>query len=323
MKIRALGVLVSLAMLLQVVSCKKADVSTSPDQSKNHSGGVNPVQYYTEVPDVANCFAGLLSDGAKTEVLDYVNSIRALHGLLPVSYDKKYDINVQNAALLIVANDKLTHSPATSSFCYTNEGADGSAKSNLSYGYGDKLSPRTNKSVIDSWMTEINNLADVVGHRRWILDPFLKKISFGRTEGTPKNNNSKWVNGFALYVMNPEQYQNISALKNDFVAYPYDTYPVNLFNKDCYLSFTAIANKTDKWANKDVNYSNAIVKVFNGQTEIPVLAVSHDNGGYGVPNAIQWKLGSFKTNTIYTVKISNVFYKGTARNYEYTFNVKS
>lgn len=322
MKARVLCILSCLIILTQVVSCKKNDIVTPEDNPENTTGDVSPAKYYAEDPDIANCFAGSLSDAAKFEVRDYINYIRSLHGLLPVSYDKNYDLNVQNAALIIVANDNITHDPGTSSFCYTEVGADGSGKSNLSYGYGNQLNPRSNKSVVNDWMTELNNTADVVGHRRWILDPFLKKISFGRVEGAPKNNTSKFVTGFALYVMNPDSYKNINSTTADFVAYPHNSYPSGLFNKDCYLSFSAIVNKADKWSNKDVDFSGAVIKVFEGQTETGIHSVSYDNGGYGLPNSIQWKLNSFKVDTKYTVKITNVIYKATSKDYQYSFQVK-
>ena len=55
---------------------------------------------YAEEPDLDTCGAGRLTQAAKDRALEAMNQIRALHGLGPVQYSRRYDQQVQAAALI-------------------------------------------------------------------------------------------------------------------------------------------------------------------------------------------------------------------------------
>ncbi|MBK6821198.1 MAG: CAP domain-containing protein [Bacteroidetes bacterium] len=171
-----------------------------------------------------NCIPGVLKQEVKTEVLDYINYIRNIHHLPPVSYNYDLDEYTQNAALSMVANNFATHYPEPNSHCFNDYVKLGCQKSNLHLVSGSKNVEISNKMPIDGFLNELENTVEIIGHRRWILDPFLKHIAFGRVDGKSKVNNSNYANGFALYVINDEQ-ADISNLNIDFVSYPYESYP--------------------------------------------------------------------------------------------------
>src|SRR2546421_12182091 len=92
MRIQTLSttILVSAAILLG--SCSKNGPTSLVD---NTPASISSL--YEVAPDVANCQAGSLKTAEKTKALNYINAIRALHGLLPVVYDNASDESTAQA----------------------------------------------------------------------------------------------------------------------------------------------------------------------------------------------------------------------------------
>ena len=87
--------------------------------------GLNTSQYrsnsflYQATPNTSNCDPGALKSGASSRFLNTVNLIRRLHNLPPVSYDSSFATQMQETALVQLANNYLSHSPATGDKCYS------------------------------------------------------------------------------------------------------------------------------------------------------------------------------------------------------------
>lgn len=280
-------------------------------------------QFYDVVPDIATCKEGSLKDSEKQKVLNLVNKIRSIHGLKPVTYNYTKDIYVQKSALLSAANEQLNHTPPSSWKCYSADGATGAQNSNLhiAWAYGSSWSPT--ESSINSWMIDEN--VDVCGHRRWIIDPFLKFIAIGRVDGASVQNQQFNVTGMSIYVIDADK-QNITDWQSDFVAYPYQNYPTDMVytkaNKSWFFSFTAIFDKSNYWNNQKVSYANATIEIKNEQNQIiPTSEVSGNNEGYGVPNLLKWKIPSVQKEVKYTVNIKNVDVNGTKKDFTYWFKI--
>ncbi len=274
---------------------------------------------YAEPPDIANCEPGAVAEREKEAVLDYVNEIRSRHGLAPVTYDETYDEETAQAALLIVANNYMTHFPAEDSECYTEAGATGSASSNLYWGspeegHGDPLlAPST--ANVRGWL--IDEDVPALGHRRWLLDPFLHKISYGRVDGPPVGDDADRVgHGSALKVIYAEK-PKLDDTAPDFVAYPYGDYPVDLFKLGWYWSFSALVDPSDPWQNEAIDFSKATVTVRRGRRTLTVRNVSFNNDGIGLPNHLQWQVPDARIDVPYTVEIANVDVAGRLRSYTY------
>lgn len=122
--------------------------------------------------DVANCNAGTTSAEFKAAVLRRVNYFRAMAGMPNVSLNDTYNAKAQAAALMMSANDALSHTPPPTWTCYTADGYDGADNSNLSIGrYGPAA---TVGQMMDSGTGNY-----FVGHRRLILYPPTQQMGTG------------------------------------------------------------------------------------------------------------------------------------------------
>jgi uncharacterized protein YkwD len=295
-------------LLLFAISCKK-----------DSNGDFSFDKYYATPPDIQNCVAGSLNNSSKQAALARLNYIRSLHKLPPVEYHAADDELAQQSALISAANAMLDHSPAINSECYSATGALGCSKSNLGISLSSQTSDFKDETNVDRWLTE--EYSETIGHRRWMLDPFLKYIAYGRVDGKPKKSNYKFVSAASMKILNNEV-ADIPYLNIPYVAYPFEDYPATLFLKNGFLSFSALYDKYNEGNNGFVKYDSATVEVTgdNGM-QMPVSSISFDNEYEGLPNSIQWKVDGLKDNTTYTVKIQNVHTDGNAANYRYTFRL--
>ena len=123
--------------------------------------------------DVASCNAGDIGDQARANALRLVNLYRWLAALPPVVTDPTKDMQDQQCALMMRANNMISHTPPSSWTCYTQAGADAADSSNVSSG------PAV--SSVDGYMIDPGN-ATTIGHRRWILSNSLGPIGIGGTD---------------------------------------------------------------------------------------------------------------------------------------------
>lgn len=299
--------------------------AASPSSAAAATSWSTVANLYVAAPDVPNCVAGSIKQAVKDDIQARLNYIRGLHGLAAVTYSTADDAQVQQSSLMQAANGQLNHTPPKTWKCWTQTGYDGSSTSNL---YGGVISPylvySTEDDFLGGWLDEINNIvADNVGHRRWLLNPFMGKIAYGRVaqvlaDGSRTDAGTLKVFDFAGGVTRP-------ATIPDFVAYPQGDYPARYFKTNALLSFSAVPDKTTIFGNNGrVNFAAATITVTaaNG-TSLAVSNVSYDNEGYGVANNIQWKVAGLTANTVYTVKISGVTGGGAAASYSYTFRIVS
>jgi hypothetical protein len=272
---------------------------------------------YEEVPVPSDGDAGALRESEREAVLTEVNCVRALHGLPAVDYAPAYDNEVTAASLIISANAEMSHFPSEDLHFYSDAGADGSASSNLYIHYypvQDEVSP--SQSQIRGWL--IDEAVPSLGHRRWILDPFLPAISYGRVDGPPAVG-SEWqaIGGSALKVIFDEDAVLDPSLAPSFIAYPQGTYPSELVAVDWYWSFSVLADPTDRWGNDEVDFSAATVEVTGDGGPLGVTDVSYDNDGFGLPNNLQWRVTGAEVGQSYDVSVQNVVVNGESRSYAY------
>src|SRR5262249_52804834 len=97
--------------------------------------------------------------------------------------DTTKNANEQAAALIMTANNTLTHSPTAGMLCYSAAGATGAGSSNIALGATDSL---------PLYMDDFGTGNEPAGHRRWILHSAKNSFGMGEdTDGTP---------GSALYT---------------------------------------------------------------------------------------------------------------------------
>ena len=275
---------------------------------------------YDREPNISSCDEGALKDEEKQKALKTINEIRGLHRLKPVTYNYSDDVYTGKSALITVANATLNHHPKVNDQCWSPEGEFGSGKSNLYISSSGSYLSVVEKSENSIIQFLIDDNVDSLGHRRWLIDPFLSFVSYGRVDGKPLVD-SKWnmVSGVSLKVINEEK-AYIQDLLVDFVAYPFENYPSSYFKHNWYMSFSVLANTSNIWENKNVDYSNAIIEIYDEEGYmLNVHSISHDNTAYGLPNLLKWKVDNTLDNKKYLVKIKNVNVLNHKKNYEYWF----
>lgn len=121
---------------------------------------------------VTGCEAGDISAEGRENALRLFNLVRWLADLPAVTTEETRNQQAQACALMMDANDQLSHEPPTSWKCYSDLGAQGARTSNISSGAG--------VSSVLGYMVDDGNLT-TFGHRRIILANDLGPIGLGST----------------------------------------------------------------------------------------------------------------------------------------------
>jgi hypothetical protein len=276
---------------------------------------------YDDVPFINDCRSGSLSRTEKQKVLNYINSVRALHNLPDVTYDSLNDKVVQNAALIGAANGDISDAIVESDFCYSESAALEYRRVNRSLWKNADPKWPSSEIHVNDWMTELNS--GNINNRRRILDPFLKSITFGRVIGTPKKGDFKYVSSAVLKTSDGA---DLADSEISYIAYPQGNYNAKFFDSTSILSFSVLHDKSVKAYNGEsrVDFSSATVEVSIGSQGVNIVEGSRvsDNDNYGLPNNLQWKIVGLKKNVTYTIKIQGVKVAATNKDYEYTFSFR-
>ncbi len=275
---------------------------------------------YAQVPSIPSCSPGAVTGSAKAEALAAVNQVRALSGLPPVTYDYGGDAEAQAAALIMAANGDLNHHPPQDWHCWSQAGYDGAGSSNLHMGWSSSpQDPAPPSDAVAGFLVDWN--VPSLGHRRWLLDPFLPSISWGAAGGLSAIGGEwPYVWSGVLQVIK-DATPDISGLDLDFVAYPVGDYPAAWFETDWYLSFSALVNTTASWNNEGVTYGQAQVSVIGSGDPLSIYDLSWNNEWFGLPNNLQWRVAGLQAGVTYTVAITGVRNGAVSLDYEYTFTL--
>lgn len=169
--------------------------------------------------------AGALTVEAQQEALDYLNFLRRIAGLDPVSLSPLYTLRSQNAALLLAAGDALDHEPARP------DGMDdelyesallGTRLGNLAR--FNWMRPEILLDGVEYFARDDGSMnLPVLGHRRWLLNPYMAETGFGLANA---------VSGMSYVVMYAVDGGNASAAW-DAVCWPASgAFPVELMRSE-------------------------------------------------------------------------------------------
>lgn len=89
-----------------------------------------------------------------------------------VSLDAALSRKAQEAALLMMANEQLSHYPPADWKCYSSGGAEAAGRSNLSLG-------NKGAAAVASQMRDAGKGNGGAGHRRWLLYPHTRTMGAG------------------------------------------------------------------------------------------------------------------------------------------------
>lgn len=277
----------------------------------------NTASLYTVPPDPAQCQAGVLRPETKYRFLAAFNALRARHGLSPVRYNEGADRAAGEAALIMATNNALSHDPPSNWTCWTAAGAGAAGSSNLLGGVSSPyLSYEDDNGILAEWLIEGDS--DEIGHRRWMLDPYLDQTSLGRVIAVLPG--GVRVDSVVMKVFDfPGKAPRSGGDPQipDFVAWPQGEYPQQFFSPHARLSFS-VSQDPDELTN--VDFSDARVSISDGQQTLPVRDQRWDNEGYGVANCLSWRVDGIVPGRTYTVRITGVRDAPRDR-YDYTFRI--
>jgi uncharacterized protein YkwD len=272
---------------------------------------------YSAEPDIARCEPGTLRNDARANFVNALNAERARHGLAPVAYDAAWDREVAAAALIMAANTSLSHAPPSSWRCWTASGARGAGSSNLllNTASGDSA-PADDADLVAQWMIEGGG--DELGHRRWILDPYLTRTALGRVAQIFPD--GSLIDSAVMKVFDFSGDDPLPAQLPEFIAWPQGVYPRNQFSPNARLSFTVVTGRPGTGDAAAVDFSRAQVTVSDSGSPLAVSAIADDNEDYGMANCLSWRVAGLQTGRRYDVTISGI--RGAPRErYTYTFRI--
>lgn len=224
------------------------------------------------------CEAGTAPQSTHDKVIKRINYFRKLAGLNDnTTLDASKFPMYQEAALMMNANNQLSHTPPNNWTCWTQSGFDGAKTSNLSLG-------SHSVNAVTSFMMDNGSNNTSVGHRRWILHSAKTQFSYGTTDATMSLGCIGTAGGNTKI---PE-----------FIAYPVKGFmPQGLV----FARWSFGIPKAD--------FANASVSVKGPSGNITLAIVSSDDNGYG-DNTIVWEPVGIVTNSAadvtYTVTVSGV-----------------
>lgn len=128
-----------------------------------------------------NCNSGSLPNSIYAKVQNRINFFRLVNGLNKVQNSGQLNKDAQSAALLVKANNQLTHNPESSMTCYSISASNGCQKSCL--GITDWANYR-NTAFITGFISDFGASNYFVGHRRWLLYSKLSEFGYGATSSS-------------------------------------------------------------------------------------------------------------------------------------------
>ena len=256
----------------------------------------------------AGCIPGTNSTTYLEAVMRRVNYFRAMAGIpSSITFSNEYTRKAQLAALIMGANNSLSHFPPVSWSCYTADGYEAAGKSNLSLG---SAGPQAVVGQVQD--NGANNTA--AGHRRWILYPQTRVMGSGNVSATGPNSPAD-----SLWVFDPFYGTSRPATRDNFVSWPppgFVPYPV------VYARWS--------FSYPDADFSSATASVTSNGVPLSVAREAVTNG-FG-ENTLVWvpagldpnNLTSFSrpaSDTVYHVTLNNVIVSGAPRSFSYDVTV--
>jgi hypothetical protein len=130
---------------------------------------------------IASCTAGTVAPANARATLTRINFFRAMAGIpAAVTFLEAFSQKAQQAALIMAANQTLSHFPSTTFKCYSKAGAEGAGNANLyigSSGFG-----LAGSASVDGFMEDDGDNNASVEHRRWLLYPQTRNMGYGAVD---------------------------------------------------------------------------------------------------------------------------------------------
>ena len=262
---------------------------------------------------VTPCNGGATASAYQNATFERVNVFRTLAGLPGNvgAFGSPQQPDDQAAALMMVANKMLNHTPPPGWTCYTPAGNDGASHSNLTLGNGFNYNGAT---AIEGYMDDSGSGNSFVGHRRWILYPAQVNMATGDVDATAA---TAGYSANALWVVGP--FGTRAATPNG------TPWPPN-----GYLPWQLLPSSSNRWSLSFPGASFASAAVTMTKNGSPVTATivengAHDNLGYA-DNTLVWQpvgvsYAQPTQDVLYHVAITGITGSGAPTSVSYTVRV--
>jgi len=263
-------------------------------------------EYSNPIPDIGwiggdleSCEAGISSQGYRRLTIRRVNYYRAMAGVVAgVVEDYGYSQLAHETAMMMSAQNELSHDPSPDYRCYSQDGHTGAANSNLYLG-------RSGPRAIDGYIEDPGDSNTDVGHRSTILHPPTKRMGVGNVAASDNGReaNALWV--FDDQVFGETNNEARPRVREDrrFVAWP----PRGFVPRELVYPRWSITMA-------DADFSEANVTMFRHFDEAPGLVALNVVDRVGAPGhvplpAIVWEPEidpSADEDTYYTVIVRDI-----------------
>lgn len=250
----------------------------------------------------SSCNADSVSGAFQNQYIHRINYFRAMAGVpSDVQLASSYNQKTQQAALMMSANNRLSHGPDSSWKCYTEAGKEAAGSSNLFFG-------QAGIDSVDGYIKDPGGSNGHVGHRRWLLHPSTKKMGIGSVA-----DNGDYYEANAIWVFDQSIWDERPATRDGFVAWPppgYVPYQV------------AYARWSLGYPNAD--FSGASVSMTSNGQAVAIQTEAIANG-YG-ENTFVWRVTDMSDydqwprpaqDTVYNITVRNVSIDGETRDFSY------
>lgn len=258
---------------------------------------------YSAAPQTSSPYsAGSLQESYLLEGLNMANFMRYL-ARLPHDLELDAGLNSkgQHGAVLLTAHGSLSHTPpkpADMAQAFYDIGYSSTSSSNIAVGFSELHSSISEGYMRDEDPGNITRL----GHRRWILNPPLKKIGFGEASG--------------FMVMQVFDKSRSTAFDYNYIAWPAKgNFPTKFFKGNDPWSVTVNPAKYSQPVKAEVTVrlrnltSGAEWNFSAADNNTSGKYFNVDTGGYGVNNCIIFRpagISSFNEGDSYEVTINGV-----------------
>lgn len=250
------------------------------------------------------CEAGVTSQAFKDSILRRMNYFRRMAGVpLLEGFKDEYNTIDQAAALIMAANENLSHHPDADWKCFTETGYTGASTSNLVLG-------TNGPNAINAYIHDFGGNNTAVGHRRWILYP---NTLFTGTGDIPYNEAINYSTN-ALRAWDENIWAERPPTRHPYVAWP----------PPGFVPYQVVYQRWS-FSYPDADFGSALVTVEqNGEPATVIQYDPHD--GYG-DNTLVWYLDGksgwhdceerycFDT---YDVSVRNVLIDGNPQDFSYS-----
>lgn len=295
-------------------ACKKDDVPDNDDDNNDNTPDPEAIErqrvlteyntYYLGADasssgwtgNVSTCDPGTITQDAINKALIRVNYFRRCVGLNDdITFDPVKNDKCQQAALMLHANNTLSHTPPNTWTCWTQEGADACGSSNIASGYSITGS-------ITAYINDVGTSNAPVGHRRWILYSKSKVMGIGHTS----TRNALWVMGNSS---NP-----VPADLPAFIPWP----PKGYVPAPLVFARWSFSKRLADFTNANVSMTDA------AGNPVSLNVISRTDNGYG-DNTIVWEPAGINTTSAsdvsYNVTVSNVKVSNVDSTYTYKVTI--